>query len=231
MDGDRGDAQLLRGAKDAKGDFAAIGDQDFFEHFSAITGDQPAAGRYSTGCESSTRMAVTVPLLCATMSLNVFIASTSSTFWPSVTCGADLDEGLGVGARAQIDRADHRRFQRVGVVVRPAGGRAARRPARRRGGGGDIGGGRGGARRRAAPGARRECAGRPSPPRFRSGRFRSAAARFRAPARRRSLGSVLAGRGLAAGGWFCSFLLRPSLGRVWNLALSGARSETPSSAS
>ena len=32
MDGDRGDAQLLRGAQDAKRDFAAIGDQDLFEH-------------------------------------------------------------------------------------------------------------------------------------------------------------------------------------------------------
>ena len=32
MDGDRGDSQLLRGAQDSQGDFAAIGDQDFFEH-------------------------------------------------------------------------------------------------------------------------------------------------------------------------------------------------------
>ena len=36
MDGDCGYAKLLRGAKDAKRDFAAIGDQDLFEHLVLI---------------------------------------------------------------------------------------------------------------------------------------------------------------------------------------------------
>ena len=31
--------------------------------------------------------------------------------------GADLDEGLGVGARPQIDGADHRRLEDVGGIM------------------------------------------------------------------------------------------------------------------
>ncbi len=93
MDGDGGDSQLLRRAQDAEGDFAAIGDKDFFEH-QEITS---RGWSYSTGWASSTRMAVTVPVLCATMSLKVFIASISNTFWPVETCAPISMKGLASG--------------------------------------------------------------------------------------------------------------------------------------
>ncbi len=95
VDGDRGDSQLLRGAQDSQGDFAAIGDQDFLEHRAQTITNK--GWPYSTGWPSSTRMAVTAPDLCATMSLKVFIASISSTFWPLETCAPISTKGLASG--------------------------------------------------------------------------------------------------------------------------------------
>ena len=61
VDGDRRYAQLLRGAQDSQGDFAAIGDQDFLEHRAQTITNK--GWPYSTGWPSSTRMAVTAPVL------------------------------------------------------------------------------------------------------------------------------------------------------------------------
>ena len=96
MDGDSGDAQLLGGAQDPQGDFAAIGDQDFVEHRGSVFDheqrlaifhrlavlDQYGGHRAGGG---------------ATMSLNVFIASISSIFWPLETCDPISTKALASG--------------------------------------------------------------------------------------------------------------------------------------
>ena len=64
---------------------------------------------YSTGCASSTRIAVTVPARGDGIWFIVFMASMMSSVWPSLTVCADLDERLGVGRRREIGGADHRR--------------------------------------------------------------------------------------------------------------------------
>ena len=87
--------------------------------FSNISASQAITSKgwpYSTGWAVLDQMAVMSPALWATMSLKVFIASTSSTFWPAETCVPISTKALASGLGPQIDRADHRRFQDVGVV-------------------------------------------------------------------------------------------------------------------
>src|SRR5690606_21897602 len=83
------DAQFAAGTQDPKGDFAAIGDQDFFEH-----GVQAMMNRgwpYSTGSPFSTRISLITPDLSASISFSSFIASMmhrgspSLTAWPTST--------------------------------------------------------------------------------------------------------------------------------------------------
>ena len=72
------------GAKDAKGDFAAIGDQHLVEtplHGPIWIRTCPG----STSSPFSTAMAVTVPALSAVMALNDFIASTRQSVSPTAT--------------------------------------------------------------------------------------------------------------------------------------------------
>ena len=71
---------------------------------------------YSTGEPSATRMLTTLPARGATMSLKVFIASTSSNLSPTFTTDPDFDERLGFGTGPQIGGADHRRFHRAGEI-------------------------------------------------------------------------------------------------------------------
>src|SRR5580704_6872819 len=80
MHGDGRNAQFLAGAQHTQGDLTAIRDQDLVKHplYSMIIRGCP----YSTGCLSSMNKAVTVPDRAATMSLNVFMASTISTRSP-----------------------------------------------------------------------------------------------------------------------------------------------------
>ncbi len=65
MHRDRLDTHLAAGAMDAKGDLAAIGDEDFAEHYSMMTSGSP----YSTGEPSSTRIWVILPALAARIGL------------------------------------------------------------------------------------------------------------------------------------------------------------------
>ena len=82
MHRDRGDAHLLARAVDAQRDLSAIGDEDLFEHrYSMIASTWP----YSTGWASVTRICATRPARGAGIGLNVFIASTISSVWPSCT--------------------------------------------------------------------------------------------------------------------------------------------------
>src|SRR5215469_16822048 len=76
-----GDAHLLAGADDAKRDFAAVGDEDFFEHQVMTQRVWPN----STGVPSVTLISVTVPARGAVMAFMVFIASTMNSVSPSFT--------------------------------------------------------------------------------------------------------------------------------------------------
>ena len=76
-----GDAHLLAGADDAKGDFAAIGDEDFLEHQTMTARVWPN----STGVPSPTLISLTVPPLGAVMAFMVFIASMMNSVSPSFT--------------------------------------------------------------------------------------------------------------------------------------------------
>src|SRR5262249_31586003 len=78
VDRDRRDAELLAGAEHAKGDFAAIGDENLFEEgstHSMIINGSP----YSTGWPSSTRMRLTVPAPGAGVLFMVVLASMISS--------------------------------------------------------------------------------------------------------------------------------------------------------
>ena len=88
---------------------------------------------YSTGAPSATRMLTTLPACGATMSLKVFIASTSSSLSPAFTTDPSSTNGLASGLGPQIGCADHRRFHRA----REIGRRRAR--CRRRDGGARAG--------------------------------------------------------------------------------------------
>ena len=84
MDRHGGDAEFLGGAQHAERDLAAIGDQDLVEH--ALDHSITISGcPYSTGWPSSTSTAETVPARGATISLKVFMASTSRIFSPALT--------------------------------------------------------------------------------------------------------------------------------------------------
>ncbi|MCC2651944.1 MAG: hypothetical protein K0Q60_2107 [Microvirga sp.] len=84
MDRHSGDAELLRRAQDAQGDLASIGNEDLIEHIAPYSMTRRGSP-YSTGVPSSTKMAVTVPERGATISLKVFMASTSRTLSPACT--------------------------------------------------------------------------------------------------------------------------------------------------
>jgi len=62
MDHHGGDAHFLAGADDAKRDFTAIGDQDFFKH--ALAENQKCLAEFD-GRTVSTQISLTVPLLGA----------------------------------------------------------------------------------------------------------------------------------------------------------------------
>ncbi len=104
---DGGDAEFLRGAQDAQRDLSPVGDQDLVEHLDWLARIAAAQRRahsitrsgspYSTGCPSSTMMAMTVPERGATMSLKVFIASTSSRRSPALTTLPISTNGLASG--------------------------------------------------------------------------------------------------------------------------------------
>ena len=89
--GDGLDAELLAGTQDAKGDFAAIGYEDFLKHTLSICSSGPILNDerhspYSTGCLSLMRIAVTVPARGDGIWFIVFIASMIRRVWPSLTC-------------------------------------------------------------------------------------------------------------------------------------------------
>ena len=125
IDGDRGDAELLGRAHDAQRDLSPVGNEDFIEH----RGSTRATARhsmtisgwsYSTGEPSATRMLTT----CRPRGDDV-VERLHRLDQQQLVAGlhrrAQLDEGFGVRTRAQIGRADHRRFDRAGEVVDAAG--------------------------------------------------------------------------------------------------------------
>ena len=71
IDCDGGDPHLTRGADDAAGDFAAIGDQYFFQHYFTTN----SGWSYSTGWPFSTRILTISPATSASIWLSIFIAS------------------------------------------------------------------------------------------------------------------------------------------------------------
>src|SRR5208337_4012044 len=84
---DGGDAELLGGAHDAQRDLAPVRDQNLVEHRGQSDYSITISGwPYSTGAPSSTKMLAILPARGATMSLNVFIASTSRSLSPAFTC-------------------------------------------------------------------------------------------------------------------------------------------------
>ena len=149
MHRDGRDAEFLGGAQDAKGDLAAVGDEDLVEHRYSITS---SGSPYSTGVPSSTKIAVTVPARGATISLKVFIASTSRTLSPGLDLGADLDERLGVRRGLAIGGADHGREHGAGMVAAALAVAAAGALDRRRGATTGAGAARAGGRMRHGPG-------------------------------------------------------------------------------
>ncbi len=83
IDGDGGDAEAIEGANDAAGDFAAVGDQDFFEHEAQLTA---SAGYPSV---TITRIGVGLKplqglLICGQllMTTSVSISASRSTYFP-----------------------------------------------------------------------------------------------------------------------------------------------------
>src|SRR5208283_4579151 len=94
-------AQLLRRAKDAQCNLAAIGNEDFLEHDATqlpFTGSITINGSpYSTAWPSSIRIAVTTPPCGALISLNVFMASTSRILSPALTFAPTGAKGLASG--------------------------------------------------------------------------------------------------------------------------------------
>jgi hypothetical protein len=72
----------------------------------------------STGWAFSTRICVTVPPLGAMIGFITFIASMISSVSPSFTVSPTLIKAAASGSKAQIDRADHRRFDRAGMIRR-----------------------------------------------------------------------------------------------------------------
>ena len=111
IDRDRGDAELLGRAQHPERDFAAVGDQDLVEHAGRLLTAGEARARaalkphsmtisawpYSTGAPSSIMICVSLPDLCATISLNVFIASTSISLSPAFTVAPTSTKGLASG--------------------------------------------------------------------------------------------------------------------------------------
>src|SRR5262249_59902800 len=105
MDRDSLDAELLAGAQHPHGDFAAICDQDLFEHragpantriHSMMTSGCPN----STGWPSSNRTWITVPARGAGIWFIVFIASMMSRVSPAFTLLPISMKGLPPGSPA-----------------------------------------------------------------------------------------------------------------------------------
>jgi hypothetical protein len=98
MHRDRLDAHLAAGADDAKGDLAAVGDQDLVEHrarpYSMIMRGAP----YSTGVAVLDEDPLHVPARGAGIWFMVFIASMISTVWPSATLSPTLTKAAAPGS-------------------------------------------------------------------------------------------------------------------------------------
>src|SRR5688572_1154609 len=77
MHGDGLDAHLLAGRDDAKGDLAAIGDEDFREHVAdrSYTFTAKSFSPYSTGCPFCGKTLTMVPSMSDSISFISFIAS------------------------------------------------------------------------------------------------------------------------------------------------------------
>ena len=111
IDRDGRDAEFLGRAHDSQRDFAPVGDQDFIEHRGELPDRSQPPRRnsdrghsmiingwsYSTGAPSATRMLTTLPARGATMSLKVFMASTSSSLSPTFTTDPISTNGLASG--------------------------------------------------------------------------------------------------------------------------------------
>ena len=107
VDGYGLDPHFLAGTQDPQGDFAAVGDQDFFQlrrlqhqRLSAVQTMVNSGWSYSTGWPSSTRMDSITPLVSASMWFIIFIASTMHrvspffTLWPTSTKAGEVGEDL-----------------------------------------------------------------------------------------------------------------------------------------
>ena len=130
MHHDRLDAEFLGGAQNAQRDLATVGDEDLLEHrrggfpsYSITTSGLP----YSTGCASSTRIAVTVPDAGRGDLVHGLHGLDDEQRLALAHRLADLDEGLGIGRGRQIGGADHRRGDGIARLV---GGGCACRPRR-----------------------------------------------------------------------------------------------------
>ena len=88
------DAELAARALDAQSDFAAVGDQDFFEHQPRMNSGSP----YSTGWPFSTSMALTVPSWSASISFRSFMASMMQSVSPALTACPTSTNGFAPGA-------------------------------------------------------------------------------------------------------------------------------------
>src|SRR6185503_17589127 len=101
--GDRLDAELAASAKDAKCDLAAVGDEDFVEHFlvrslanySSMT---KSGWPNSTGLPFSTRMLTTRPANSDSIWFIIFIASITQSVSPGLTSVPMSTNGLAPGA-------------------------------------------------------------------------------------------------------------------------------------
>ncbi len=99
MHGDGGDAEVPAGAEYPERDFAAIGDQDFFEHRRQSDHSMIISGSsYSTGAPAVTSTFLTTPAFGALIWLKVFIASISSSVWPASTLWPTLTYGAAPGS-------------------------------------------------------------------------------------------------------------------------------------
>jgi hypothetical protein len=102
IDHHRLDAHLAAGALDAQGDLAAVGDQDFLEHGCALACAPSISTNsgwpYSTAWPFSPRIWVMVPVLSASISFRIFMASMMQMVSPSLTALAHVDKRLGAGA-------------------------------------------------------------------------------------------------------------------------------------
>ena len=116
--GDRADAEILAGANDAQGDFAAVGDQNLLNmDLAGADGEERFAVLHRAPVFDQFA-ATTVPAISASISFISFMDSMMHSTWPGSTVSPILTKGGGAGRRGIVIGPDDGRFDQRVVGVR-----------------------------------------------------------------------------------------------------------------